>query len=421
MTPRAVRAAPSGTACLLVTVLAISLLAGCVSTTAGSPGIGRAMGGGSAAGMAGSLGVELTPEMEAMLARTRAREEELMGQPLTAGAAAEIALLHHPAVDRGLAVLGLLNEDRLLLAHSVNPAFNNGRPSSTVEWRIQSSLTVNLMTWLGEPALVPNLTTEQRTERVQAADEVAAQLFEAQRAWVGAVAARQSVLYLEDVVAAAEISRDLMQDMRRVGNASELDALRGQHFYAEAIALLTQAQVAAAIARERLAQALGIWGADAERVQLPDRLPDLPGTAIGPEGIEARAISQRFDLRAARVAGSAEEAAINARADIRSAWLGYRGAHELARHAHEAIVPLAEAMSAEQLRRYNGMLIGVFDLIADAADRTNTVNIALDAERSFWLAEVELHQALTGVGTTGAGARSGLASGFGVPSLQHVH
>jgi hypothetical protein len=412
MRPRAVRAAVSGTARLTLALLTGTVLISCASSPPSVPG----MTGGSA-----GVAAVLSPEVEAMLARTRAREQELMGQPLTADSAAEIALLHHPAIDRGLAVLGLLQADRLLLAHTVNPAFNNGRPSSTVEWRVQSRLSVNLMTWLSEPALAPTLTTEERTARVQAADEVGAHLFEAQRAWVGAVAARQSVRYFEDVVAAAEISRDLMQGMRNVGNASELDALRGQHFYAEAVALLTQAQAEAAIERERLAQALGIWGEDAERVQLPDRLPDLPATAIGPEGIEARAIAQRFDLRAARVAGSAEEAAINARAEIRTAWLGYSGAHELARHAREAIVPLGERMSAEQLRRYNGMLIGVFDLIADAADRINTVNIALGTERGFWLAEVNLHQALTGVGATGAGARSGLASGFGVPTLQHVH
>jgi outer membrane protein TolC len=290
-----------------------------------------------------------------------------------------------------------------------------------VEWRVQRALSVNLLTWIGEPGLAADLSVEERRGRVQAADEIVAQLFEAQRAWVSAVAARQSARYLEDVVAAAEVSRDLMQSMRRVGNASELDALRGQRFYAEAIGHLTHAQATAAIERERLAQALGLWGPDAERMQLPDRLPDLPATAIGPEGLEARAIAQRFDLRAARVAGSAEEAAINARADLRTAWLSYRAAHELAQHARAAVVPLAERMSAEQLKRYNGMLIGVFDLIADAADRINTVNIALDAERSFWLAEIDLQQALTGVGTPAPGGRSRVASGFGVPSLQHVH
>jgi hypothetical protein len=363
----------------------------------------------------------LTPEQQAREARTLAREEELLGQPLTADAAAEVALLHHPSVDRGLAALGLLETDRLLLAHAVNPEFNNGRVSDTVERRIQRPLSINVLTWVSVPALASGLEEDQRTLRVQAADLVGAQLFDAQRAWIAAVAARQSVRYLEDVVLAAEVSRDLMASMRRVGNASELDALRGQRFYAEAVGHLTHAQATAAIERERLAQAMGIWGPEAERIQLPDRLPDLPTATVGPEGLEARAIAQRFDLRAARVANTPDEAAINARADLRTAWLGYRGAHELALHARQAVVPLAERMSAEQLKRYNGMLIGVFDLIADAAARIDAVNNALDAERSFWLAEVDLQQALTGVGTPAPGGRSRLASGFGVPSLQHVH
>ena len=77
---------------------------------------------------------------------------------------------------------------------------------------------------------------------------------------------------------------------------------------------------------------------------------------------------------------------MNARADVRTAWLAYRGAYDLAQHTRDAVVPLARRVSAEQLKLYNGMLIGVLDLDADATERINAVNAALESERDFWFA-----------------------------------
>ena len=373
----------------------------------------------SGASLAGQSAAAMTPEQAALFARARAREEELLAAPLTAEAAAEIALLHHPAVDRALETLGLYELDRLELAHNVNPEFNHGRPPDTADTRIERSLSINVMTWLVVPAFAP-ATPPERAPLVQAADEIGARLFTARRAWVSAVASRQLVRYLEDVVTAAEVSRDLAARMRSVGNVSELEALRAQTLYADAVAHLTAAQAAAAIERERLAQTLGLFSADAERLQLPQRLPALPRTPVGPEGLEARAVAQRFDVQAGKLDGLAAEAGINARSELRMAWLGYRGAYELAQHARNAVVPLAARISEEQLKLYNGMLIGVFDLLADVTERLNAVTVALDAERDFWLAEIELERAMAGVGAPAA-ALPGAQTGFQPGTAYHVH
>jgi len=118
--------------------------------------------------------------------------------------------------------------------------------------------------------------------------------------------------------------------------------------------------------------------------------------------------------------GLSGEAGVKARGEVRSAWLAYRGAYDLARHAHDALVPLAQRISAEQLKLYNGMLIGVIDLVADVTERINAVNAALDAERDFWLAEVELQRAMSGVGVPAA-ALPGVQSGFRPGAAYHVH
>ncbi len=365
--------------------------------------------------------VVLTPEQQAIVDRREAREESLLQQVLTPDTAAELALLHNPVVAGALETLDMLYVDRLLMAHTLNPDFNGGRPRTTTDTRIERPISVNVMSWLFRPALDSGFTPEERLARIQAADEIGALLFAARRAWVSAVSARQSQRYFEDVVLALEAGRDIVESMRSVGNATELEVLRAQTLHADAIAHLTTVQVASALERERLIQVLGLWGPDAERVQLPERFPNLPRTPVTPDGIEARAVAQRFDVEAGRSSGSPGEAAVNARADVRTAWLAYRGAYDLARHAREALVPLAERTSAEQLKMYNGMIIGVLDLVADSAQRINAVNAALDAERDFWLAEIELQRAMAGVGISAVAPQPGVPSGFQPGASYHVH
>ena len=131
----------------------------------------------------------LTPEQQSLLDRRTEREQALLAEPLTAESAAEIALLHNPAVERALETLGMAGFDRLQLAHIVNPEFNQGRPPSTMETRIERPISVNTMTWVIIPALAAGGTVEERAARVQGADEIVGLLFRARRAWVSAVGA----------------------------------------------------------------------------------------------------------------------------------------------------------------------------------------------------------------------------------------
>ena len=60
------------------------------------------------------------------------------------------------------------------------------------------------------------------------------------------------------------------------------------------------------------------------------------------------------------------------------------------------MVPLAKRISDENLLRYNGMLIGVFELLADTRTQIATVNAAIGAQRDFWLANADLDMAMVG-------------------------
>jgi outer membrane protein TolC len=106
----------------------------------------------------------------------------------------------------------------------------------------------------------------------------------------------------------------------------------------------------------------------------------------------------RAQAQAAYMAAFQRAAAVgvNAASQLREAYGAYRSAYDLARHYRDEIVPLRKTISDENLLRYNGMLIGVFELLADAREQIGSVMQALDAQRDFWLADAALQAALIG-------------------------
>ena len=57
---------------------------------------------------------------------------------------------------------------------------------------------------------------------------------------------------------------------------------------------------------------------------------------------------------------------MDARSEVRETYSAYRTAYDLAKHYRDEVVPLRKRISEENLLRYNGMLISVFELLADA-------------------------------------------------------
>ncbi|MBC7780504.1 MAG: TolC family protein [Proteobacteria bacterium] len=92
----------------------------------------------------------------------------------------------------------------------------------------------------------------------------------------------------------------------------------------------------------------------------------------------------------------AADAAVQARSEVREAYVNYRSAFDIARHHREEIVPLRKRIADENLLRYNGMLIGVFELLADARAQIASINAAIEAQRDFWIAQSDLDMAMFG-------------------------
>lgn len=88
--------------------------------------------------------------------------------------------------------------------------------------------------------------------------------------------------------------------------------------------------------------------------------------------------------------------AISAASEVRGSYNQYRTNYDVAKHYRDEIVPLRKRVLQENLLRYNGMLIGPFDLMMDARAQVLSVNSYIEALRDFWIAESDLEMSLIG-------------------------
>ena len=92
----------------------------------------------------------------------------------------------------------------------------------------------------------------------------------------------------------------------------------------------------------------------------------------------------------------AAQTTVDASSQVRETYGAYRTAYDLARHYRDEVVPLRKTVAEENLLRYNGMLIGVFELLADSREQIASVVQAIDAQRDLWLADAALQATLIG-------------------------
>lgn len=403
---------------------------------------------------------------------------ELLSKSLTADTAVQIALMNNKGLQASLAELGIAEADLVRAGRMGNPSFSFSRLRGEIT-EIERSIMFDLVGLLTIP-LRSNIEQGRFEQaKLQAAIAAVRVAADTRRAYFNAVAAQQTVQYMEQVKTAAEAGSELAARMAKVGNWSKLDQSREQVFYADAMTQLARATHNAKASREQLARMLGLWG-NKTAFKLPERLPDLPKIPKETTDIEQQAMQQRLDVQMAKRnseatasalglsratgfinvlhAGYANmsetgeprangyeielelpifdwgrsrtakaeaiymqsihrtaETAIRARSEVLEAYSAYRTAYDVAKHYRDEIVPLRKKISDELLLRYNGMLVGVFELLADSRAQVGSVNTAIEAQRDYWIAETDLQMAINGNGGSvalmSAGASAVEASG----------
>lgn len=381
----------------------------------------------------------------------RERIAELLSEPLALENAVEIALMNNPGLQARLFDLGIADAERVQASRLPNPGFSIGRTTrgSEVEW--ERGLHLNLGSLIALPLTRRIAEGQNLQVQREVSLSVMQLATDTRIAWYQAVAAQQSLTYSEQVLQAADAGAEMARRMAAVGNYSALQQAREQSFYAEAALAHLQSKQELAASRERLVRLLGLWGQQTDFVlpeRLPHvpgqplEQPDIEQQAMASrldvqaaqEGAGRLATNMKlgkatrfinvlelgvsnnssneepvqrgyeisvelplFDWSGARLAGNearymqqvrrTAEVAINARSQVRESYQAYRTAWDVAAHYRDEIVPLRKRISEENMLLYNGMFIGVFELLADAREQVATVNRYLQAQRDFWVAQ----------------------------------
>ena len=395
--------------------------------------------------------------------------QELLDQPLSADDAVQLALANSPAVQTLLAQswadMAAANQSGRI----ANPMFTFERMTFKDELEIGRLLSFGLLDVLTLPKRHGMAKSQVALAQVQLAANVVDQVTQVRQAWVRAVAAGQILEYAKKIQLSAQASAELARRMQLVGNFNKLQRARQQVFYADSTAQLAAAAHARTATREELIRLLGLTDVQAQTLQLPDRLPDLPSEFRPSAAVSEAAAQQRLDVQLARgqldmlgksqglnlltslvdvelgirhdtvfdnaegskanktgyeigirlpifdwgnarrdalnaqtlaAANRYESTVRNAASQLRESYSAYRTAYDVARHYRDEIVPLRSAMAEENTLRYNGMLIGVFELLADTRDQINSVMSAINTYQQFWLADAALSASITGKPTS---------------------
>jgi cobalt-zinc-cadmium efflux system outer membrane protein len=379
-----------------------------------------ALGGMSAPAPAAADSIPPLPTLEASPQGQWVRQNvaKVLAHPITLDDAVRVALLNHPELIRAYRELGVTPADvvRSGLFNAPEQGFNLRRDF------------LGLPVSDGQrPARLPD---RQRVEIASMAAAVAAEVIDA---YLALAALEAELPAMDQLVDADTAALELAAGQRKAGNLSAYKALPYKVAYAEAVYARDLARVERENARLRLARLMGI-SADA----LPPGtagLPALPDTlpASGElrrvawlnraDALQADAALRRDNpfgnptanpeyrdvlplvspsriLRTEARLPEAEIEVLEVRhrvaSEIGDAEGRLRIAHARATKLDTLILPARAEMTEEALKHYNGMLIGVYELLEAKRSEIEKQREYYAAVRDFWVAYFDLERAVGG-------------------------
>ena len=334
------------------------------------------------------------------------------------------------------------------------------RTSSGVTDEIRLSLVQDFLDLFVLPLRKEIAREQFEADTLRVAHQALSVAARAEQTFVAVQAAAELVAFRRTVVDATAVAADLAARQSQAGNISALDLTAQQATHQQARLDLARDEVELLEARERINRLLGLWGNEtAWRVAetlptLPGREPALDHLEslamrqrldVAVARRRARLLAKAVDLaRSSRLFGHIEvgidahqdpdgprvlgpnlvlelpifdqrqaviarlEAqrreqerrlsgvAIDARSEVRLAEARLRVARQSVLHQRDVLLPLRQAATEQALLHYNGMFIGLYQLVAIKQAEIDTRRGVLESLRDYWTARAELARAVGG-------------------------
>jgi len=381
---------------------------------------------------------------------------KLLSRPLTAEAAVQIAVLNNHGLQATYEKLGIARADLIQAGLLRNPVLSGSAAfGPSIEW--EAALIEDLLNFFTLAARRRAAEAGFEQTKLEVASRVFDLAAEVRSAYYALVGDMQALELLRTAAQGSEAAAALAERQVEAGTLGRLEQSMHQVLYAQTLLELSRAEAASRRDRERLNRLLGLWGRDIHW-KTPERLPEVPASLPEFAQLEAQAVEHSlrlaaakrevetfsttrqaalrfrwlsllgigiathrepdgqftgprvelglpiFDRGQARLARLEAELrqseqrlialAVSLRAELRAARDRLVSAHEQARYLRRVLLPLQDTILTETQRQYNGMLLGVYDLLSAKHNEINTARDYVAAVREFWLAWSDLERVL---------------------------
>lgn len=401
------------------------------------------------------------PGLDSGLLMSEEEVTRLLAFPLKPGDAERIALYRNPLIRMKLANVGLSQADYAQAGRMRNPGISFTRYST-------SDYEATTLFDIGGLILMPlrrKVAAQQlKISEYRAAGDIVNHIHDTRATWILAVAEGHKTLLMEETLISIEAANQLTRQMAALGHSSLREATESELSLAEFRTALSRQRIEEINRREELIRMLGLWGSDANLMNLPQTLEPLPISPVDNGDIARFAVSNRIDVEMARenliavaanmkltrrspfinvlelgpvierssgesdagfeieltlplfdwggvkndrarmvyqqALAGAELTALSAASEAREALHTYRRAWDIVTAYQQRVLPLQNRINDEELLRYNGMLISVFDLLKNVKRRLATHINYVDKLKDYWLAETRLRQVMVSSGST---------------------
>lgn len=227
------------------------------------------------------------------------------GKTVGVETAVQVALLNNRDLQAAYAEMGISAAEVWQEGLPENPRISTGMlgiasPEFGLYRAIESMIALNLLSLSTREKRLAVADTRFRQAQARAIQETLKLAIDTRRAWIDVVGAFERIYFLNQAKTAADAASSLAERLGETGAIPKARQAREHAFYAELTGQTAEARLDAALAKERLARLMGLWGEDLEFF-VPDQLPDLPRQLPPRNDVEARALEARVDLALARL------------------------------------------------------------------------------------------------------------------------
>jgi outer membrane protein, heavy metal efflux system len=392
--------------------------------------------------------------------RVRTPVKELLANELTADNAVRIALLNNRALRVEYARLGVSQADLVQAGLLQNPVLRISRISGDAGYELTIDVVQDLVGLLTLSARRNVTSSLLESVKLQVAQEALRLAADVKVAYYTLEGDEQALELFQTAIDATQAAAELAKRQRDAGNLNRREQTLQQAFYAQTVLQASRAEVQIRADRERLNRLMGLWSSDTEwrlpkrLPEVPKTIPGFPRLEslaveqrldLAAARKEVEAVAQvlalnrnrrflntlgigyeffrdtdgsklsgpvlefsvpLFDRGQARIAGqqarlersmeSFAALAVNIRSELREARDRLLLAHQQLDFYRDVLLPQQQIILDETVYRYNGMLLGVYELLQVKQGQLNTAREYIETLRDYWVAHAELERVAGG-------------------------